>query len=76
MKYCPIRGCFGKKFANKSVRNYRKFIPNGKIYRKIYEQYDIHDYIYLYTKEDYEEYIEKINKENASPYWYKGHIRK
>ncbi len=37
-----------KKFANKKVRN-TEDMPNGGAYKKVYESYDIHDYIVRWT---------------------------
>lgn len=42
-----------KRFANKKVRKYNRKIANGKSYRKIYNSYDIHDYI---CRETYQEH--------------------
>jgi hypothetical protein len=37
-------GKVGKRFAKRKVRRYKDTISNGKMYRKIYESWDIHDY--------------------------------
>lgn len=41
-------GKFGKKVANRKVRYYKGDIADGKSYRKIYESWEIHDYISHY----------------------------
>lgn len=33
-----------KRFANKTVRNYKHKIANGKSYKKLFCSYDIHDF--------------------------------
>lgn len=38
-------GRIGKRFANKKVRRMKGEIPDGKSYRKIYESWNIHDYV-------------------------------
>lgn len=40
-----------KRLANKKVRRSRK-LPNGKAYKKVFETYDIHDYVSRWTWED------------------------
>lgn len=40
-----------KKFANKKVRN-TKDLPNGGAYKKVFESYDIHDFIDRWTWEE------------------------
>lgn len=41
-------GKFGKKVANRKVRQYKGDLADGKSYRKIYESWDIHDMIIRY----------------------------
>ena len=43
---------YNKKSANKKVRRYKNNIANGKAYKKIYESYDICDYIFMTLNED------------------------
>ena len=52
-KKTPIVKCsssnwrrFAKKEANKSVRRNKEIIPKGKAYRKIYNSFDIDDYVF------------------------------
>lgn len=42
-------GKFGKKVANRKVRHYKGTIASGKSYRKIYESWDIHDFVNRYS---------------------------
>jgi len=42
-------GRTGKKFANKKVRRYKGEIQDRKAYKKLYESWDIHDYISMET---------------------------
>lgn len=49
----PKNGTPGKKFANRKVRRCKDAIPNGKAYRKIYNSWEIHDYVCRYTYEEY-----------------------
>lgn len=44
-----------KRFANKRVRKFKNDISNGKFYKKIYESYDIYDYISRKTFKESEE---------------------
>lgn len=53
IKIAPRDGTNEKRFANQKVRRCTNPIANGKAYRKIYESYDIHDYI---CGKNYEEY--------------------
>jgi adenosine deaminase len=54
-----------KRYANKKVRNYIKnsdYNLKGNYYKKIFESYDIHDFIIMYSWEEAkEEYL-------SSPY--------
>lgn len=45
-------GVFGKKLANKKVRRTEDVPMKGKGYRKIFESWDIHDYVNRWTKEE------------------------
>ncbi|WCK57636.1 hypothetical protein PP175_26620 (plasmid) [Aneurinibacillus sp. Ricciae_BoGa-3] len=47
-------GKAGKNFANRKVRRYKQALPNGKAYRKIYETYDVHDYVSRYSYENFQ----------------------
>ena len=52
----PIRkdhnsGKWGKKQANKKVRREKDFFESGNNYKKIYNTWNIHDYVAYYTKE-------------------------
>ena len=53
IKCCPTQGNIGKKFANRKVRNKKGNIPNGKAYKKYFESYDIHDYVLMETKAEF-----------------------
>lgn len=44
---------FGKKQANKRVRRFKGVIPNGKAYRKLYNPWDISDWAFYRTWNDY-----------------------
>lgn len=90
IKIAPKDGTEEKKFANKKVRRCKETIPNGKAYRKLFQSWDIHDYVCRYTYEDYEAYYEseiKMYQMGALKYdpnrykhsyydWYKNHKRK
>ena len=45
-------GKWGKQQGNKAVRRDKEFSSSGKDYKKIYNSWDIHDYISYYTKEE------------------------
>lgn len=49
---------YWKRCANKRVRRYKDELSNGMMYRKIYNSWEIHDYICRWTKKD------------AIRYWY------
>lgn len=67
-----------KRWANKKIRRYKKYISNGNFYRKIFESYEIHDFIIRRT------WSEEINKFNVNisslkderNYWEKKFYRK
>ena len=42
-------GKVGKRFAKRKVRRYKDTISNGKMYRKIYDSWNIHDYTFRET---------------------------
>ena len=44
-------GKWGKKQANKAVRRNKNSSLKGKSYKKVYDSWDIHDYISFYPKE-------------------------
>ena len=46
---------WAKRLANKKVRKYKKQLANGKSYRKLFESWDIHDWVSRYTVRDAEE---------------------
>lgn len=72
---------FGKKFANKRVRNLTVDEENlkGGSYKRLYEQYDIRDWIVRWTWEEaLEDYYRKPNlyrrfktEKDFYRYWYK-----
>ena len=67
-KKVPItkdRGCGKdmKKFANKKVRRTNELI-NGGTYKKVFDQWEIHDYVSRWTKEEAIEHYNK-NKDKA-----------
>lgn len=41
-----------KRFANKTVRQYKGEIAKGKSYKKLYNSYDIHDFTNRYSWEE------------------------
>lgn len=41
-----------KRQANKTIRRYKKEVPKGKGYKKLYNSYSIHDYKCYWTKQD------------------------
>lgn len=59
VKVAPKNGTTEKKFANKKVRRYKEAITNGKAYRKLFNSWDIHDYVVRWTYEYYKEHYEK-----------------
>lgn len=54
----------GKRFANKKVRREKDCLFKGKEYRKVYNSWDINDYICYYPKE---EAISDWNRELSYP---------
>lgn len=65
---------FGKKFANRKVRNYKSGIPNGKKYRLLYNSWDISDWYSRTPKiemlADYE--AEQNERLNNVMRWHRG----
>lgn len=43
---------WGKNQANRKIRNYNDEIPKGGSYKKLYEQWNINDYITYWTEKD------------------------
>lgn len=57
-----------KKYANKKVKHTSN-LPNGKAYKKVYESYDIHDYVSRWTWEEAKEwYLRKSQIEEWTHY--------
>ena len=57
-------GKTGKRFANKAVRRKKDELFKGKDYKKVYNSYDINDYISYYPKD---EAIENWEEEEKIP---------
>lgn len=55
-------GAVGKKFANKKVRRYRRLLSDGGCYKKVFPQWDIHDYISRETKSEFLRNFEATEK--------------
>ena len=45
-------GRIGKRFASRKVRRYKGKIPKGCFYKKIYESWNIHDYVFRETYQE------------------------
>ena len=43
---------YWKRCANKKVRRYKDKLDNGKMYRRIYESWEIHDYFTRWSKQE------------------------
>ena len=56
-----------KREASKKVRKYKGFIPDGNYYKKIYNSWEIYDYISLCTFSDWC----KIKEKNTHKSWNK-----
>lgn len=55
MTKCAGYGTYGKKLANRKVRHARNDVAaNGKSYRKMYETWNINDFISRCTRKDAE----------------------
>lgn len=61
----PTRVKFAKREANKKVRRTSN-IPSGKSYRRVFEPYDIHDYINYWPWHEAKKWYE-ANKDDV--YW-------
>lgn len=61
----PTRVKFAKRKANKKVRRTND-VPSGKSYRRVFEPYDIHDYINYWPWHEAKEWYE-ANKDDV--YW-------
>jgi len=55
-------GKWGKKQANRRVRRCNQSIPNGKSYRKLYNPWDIHDYVSYCSYRQELKYRESLEK--------------
>jgi len=51
-KMAPEHGKIGKHFANRRVRRYKGDLSSGKSYRKLYDPWEIHDWITYETLND------------------------
>ncbi len=58
----------GKRLANHAVRRYKDNIPNGKWYRKIYNSYNINDYICYFPIEEVIDYWYEEESEHYKSY--------
>lgn len=43
---------FWKRVSNKKVRKYKGELANGNAYKKIYDSWEIHDWVSYYTKQE------------------------
>lgn len=59
-----------KRMANKAVRRYKYYLPKGKLYRRIYNPWNIHDFVEYETEMMAREWFrhnqEYINRFNLS----------
>lgn len=65
---------FGKKYANRKVRRYKGDIANGKAYIKLYEQWNICDYGWVQSWEEFRyrwlsSFFETMTEEELYKYW-------
>lgn len=72
---------WGKRQANKKVRRYKGEITNGKGYKKLYESWNICDYHWIETWEQYKEWCERPRwwsdpREAVYYEWYKFYKQK
>lgn len=58
-------GRFGKTFANRKVRRCKEPIANGKAYRKVFNPWDIHDYVDYCSYGDFKKRQESVFKNKA-----------
>ena len=58
LKYAPTSN-IGQKYANRRVRRYKKGIPNGMAYKKLYSSYNVHDHVMRETLKETLEYRER-----------------
>ncbi|WP_072985715.1 hypothetical protein [Clostridium cavendishii] len=71
---CPDKNSkFGKRMANRKVRIYKGTIANGKSHRKLYCSWDIRDYVFRHTFEEYKRNFYGKSKTEKELYrsWYK-----
>lgn len=61
-KFCPKDASFEKRLANKRVRRDRSLYKR-KAYKKLYNSWEIHDYVERYTKQDAKKYYKEIISE-------------
>ncbi|QUH21925.1 hypothetical protein [Alkaliphilus sp. B6464] len=62
---------FSKRESNKKVRRYNNVITNGKAYRKLYNSWNIYDYIFYVPWSNHENYLYRSKNE-----WEKYYYRK
>lgn len=69
-------GRFGKRLANKKVRRFKNDIKSGKSYKKIFETYNIHDFVSRYSYKDYLKKHKPEDEKEVYEKWAKYYKRK
>ncbi len=72
-----------KRFANKTVRH-AKHVSNGAFYRRMYESWDIHDYVFYRPLQqeldkweaDHKRWVDPKTKQSIRNRWAKWYYRK
>ena len=81
----PSRRKFSKRQANKKVRKYKGYISDGNAYKKIYNSWEIYDYISLCSFSEWcdrnecrvhKPWNEKQDKKDLYNQWSKYYLRK
>ena len=65
----PHGAKYWKRVSNKKVRRYKGKLANGKAYKKIYDSWEIHDYISYWTKQEaINDYY--MHSSSYNPFWF------
>ena len=59
-----------KRQANRKVRHYKKELDNGRMYKKIYESWEIHDWVSYCPEKNALAYYNKSIAEFGTRYFY------
>lgn len=78
----PNGAKYWKNLGNRKVRHMNDSLPKGNKYKKVYNSWEIHDYVFRLTKKDAEKLFYKYHEdemtkdEYINKHWKKFYLRK